>query len=72
MRRTVPMGRLGTAEDCVGAYLFLASELLSGYVIGQIIEVNGGRLSVESLPGQGTTFVIEFPLHTATRQDAAA
>jgi 3-oxoacyl-[acyl-carrier protein] reductase len=44
MRRTVPMGRLGTAEDCVGAYLFLASELLSGYVIGQIIEVNGGQL----------------------------
>jgi two-component system sensor histidine kinase KdpD len=36
------------------------------------IEVNGGRISVESLPGQGTTFVIEFPLHTATRQDAAA
>jgi 3-oxoacyl-[acyl-carrier protein] reductase len=44
MRRTVPMGRLGTAEDCVGAYLFLASEALSGYVIGQIIEVNGGQL----------------------------
>jgi 3-oxoacyl-[acyl-carrier protein] reductase len=44
MRRTVPMGRLGTPEDCVGAYLFLASELLSGYVIGQIIEVNGGQL----------------------------
>jgi len=44
MRRTVPMGRLGTPEECVGAYLFLASELLSGYVIGQIIEVNGGQL----------------------------
>jgi 3-oxoacyl-[acyl-carrier protein] reductase len=44
MRRTVPMGRVGTPEDCVGAYLFLASELLSGYVIGQIIEVNGGQL----------------------------
>jgi 3-oxoacyl-[acyl-carrier protein] reductase len=44
MRRTVPMGRLGTPEDCVGAYLFLASEALSGYVIGPIIEVNGGQL----------------------------
>jgi 3-oxoacyl-[acyl-carrier protein] reductase len=44
MRRTVPMGRVGTPEDCVGAYLFLASEALSGYVIGQIIEVNGGQL----------------------------
>jgi len=42
--RTIPMGRVGTPEDCVGAYLFLASELLSGYVIGQIIEVNGGQL----------------------------
>lgn len=44
MRKSVPMGRVGTPEDCVGAYLFLASEGLSGYVIGQIIEVNGGQL----------------------------
>ncbi len=44
MRKTVPMGRVGTAEDCMGAYLFLASESLSGYVIGQILEVNGGQL----------------------------
>jgi len=28
----------------VGAYLFLASEELSGYVVGQIIEANGGQL----------------------------
>lgn len=42
--KTVPQGRLGVAEDCVGAYLFLASEALSGYVIGQVIEVNGGQL----------------------------
>ncbi|PWC45682.1 SDR family NAD(P)-dependent oxidoreductase [Azospirillum sp. TSO22-1] len=40
----IPLGRLGTAEDCVGAYLFLASERLSGYVTGQTIEVNGGQL----------------------------
>ena len=44
MRKTVPMQRLGQAEDCVGAYLFLASAALSGYVTGQIIEVNGGQL----------------------------
>jgi 3-oxoacyl-[acyl-carrier protein] reductase len=43
-RRTVPMGRLGTPDECVGAYLFLASGMLSGYVTGQIIEVNGGQL----------------------------
>ncbi len=41
---TVPQGRLGVAEDCVGAYLFLASRALSGYIIGQVIEVNGGQL----------------------------
>ena len=42
--KAVPQGRLGIAEDCVGAYLFLASAALSGYVIGQVIEVNGGQL----------------------------
>ena len=41
---TIPQGRLGVASDCVGAFLFLASDLLSGYVIGQTIEVNGGQL----------------------------
>lgn len=41
---TIPQGRLGTPEDCVGAYLFLASGLLSPYIIGQVIEVNGGQL----------------------------
>ncbi len=44
MRATIPAGRLGTAEDCVGAYLFLASAALSAYVVGQVIEVNGGQL----------------------------
>ena len=44
MLATIPQGRVGTAEDCVGAYLFLASEALSGYIIGQVIEVNGGQL----------------------------
>lgn len=41
---TIPQGRLGVADDCVGAYLFLASPLLSGYILGQVIEVNGGQL----------------------------
>lgn len=44
MRASVPMGRVGTPDDCVGAYLFLASERLSGYVVGQVLEVNGGQL----------------------------
>jgi 3-oxoacyl-[acyl-carrier protein] reductase len=42
--RSIPLGRLGTSEDCVGAYEFLASERMSGYITGQIIEVNGGQL----------------------------
>jgi 3-oxoacyl-[acyl-carrier protein] reductase len=41
---TIPMGRAGLPEECVGAYLFLASEAMSGYITGQIIEVNGGQL----------------------------
>ena len=40
----IPMRRAGTPEECVGAYLFLASEPLSGYITGQIVEVNGGQL----------------------------
>jgi 3-oxoacyl-[acyl-carrier protein] reductase len=43
-RASVPMGRLGSAEECTGAYLYLASDTLSGYVTGQILEVNGGQL----------------------------
>lgn len=44
MLATIPQGRYGVPEDCVGAYLFLASPSLSGYIIGQVIEVNGGQL----------------------------
>jgi len=43
-RRSIPMGRLGTADECVGPYLFLADDVLSSYITGQIIEVNGGQL----------------------------
>ncbi len=43
MRKTIPMARLGTVEECVGAFLYLASERLAAYVTGQVIEVNGGQ-----------------------------
>jgi 3-oxoacyl-[acyl-carrier protein] reductase len=43
-RKTIPMGRLGVAEDCAGTFLYLASERASGYLTGQVIEVNGGQL----------------------------
>ena len=44
MRRTIPLERLGVEDDCTGTFLFLASAALSGYVNGQIVEVNGGQL----------------------------
>ncbi len=43
-RGKIPLGRLGTAEDCAGAFLYLASPTLAAYVTGQVIEVNGGQL----------------------------
>jgi 3-oxoacyl-[acyl-carrier protein] reductase len=43
-RKTIPMQRLGTADDCAGTFLYLASDKASGYVTGQVIEVNGGQL----------------------------
>jgi 3-oxoacyl-[acyl-carrier protein] reductase len=43
-RLTVPLGRLGTPEDCVGTYEFLADDSMSGYITGQIIEVSGGQI----------------------------
>jgi 3-oxoacyl-[acyl-carrier protein] reductase len=41
----IPMGRTGTSQECVGAVLFLASDAMSSYVTGQVIEVNGGQLT---------------------------
>ena len=44
MLSQIPMGRAATPEECVGAYLFLSSAAMSGYITGQVIEVNGGQL----------------------------
>jgi 3-oxoacyl-[acyl-carrier protein] reductase len=44
MRKSVCLGRIGTPLDCVGAFLFLASNELSGYITGQNIHVNGGQV----------------------------
>ena len=54
----------GQAGDHQGAGLGLA--IAKGF-----IEVNGGRIDVESLPGQGTSFIIEFPLAAAAAREAA-
>ena len=46
----------GSASDSHGgAGLGLA-------IVRGFVEANGGQVSVESLPGQGTAFVVEFPL----------
>ena len=42
---SIPLGRAGMAQDCAGAALFLASPSLSGFVTGQVIEVNGGQFT---------------------------
>jgi two-component system sensor histidine kinase KdpD len=55
----------GQPEGHQGSGLGLA--IAKGFV-----ELNGGRISVESLPGQGTSFVIEFPLSAAVRSEGAA
>jgi 3-oxoacyl-[acyl-carrier protein] reductase len=43
-KTSIPMNRLGTAEECAGAFLYFASDALSGFVTGQILEVNGGQV----------------------------
>lgn len=43
MQATIPMARLGAPDECAGTFLYLASDAMSGYVTGQVIEVNGGQ-----------------------------
>ena len=43
MQTTIPMSRLGTPDECAGTFVYLASDAMSGYVTGQVIEVNGGQ-----------------------------
>ena len=43
MQATIPMNRLGTPDECSGTFVYLASDAMSGYITGQVIEVNGGQ-----------------------------
>ncbi len=44
LRKQIPLGRIGADDECVGTVLWLCAERMSGYVTGQVIEVNGGLL----------------------------
>jgi len=39
----IPMGRLGTAEEMAPTFGYLSSHAMSGYITGQIININGGQ-----------------------------
>ncbi|UTW10434.1 SDR family NAD(P)-dependent oxidoreductase [Marinobacterium rhizophilum] len=41
---SIAMGRFGTIDECAPSYLFFASHMASGYVTGQILDVNGGQM----------------------------
>jgi len=43
IKSVIPLGRAGDADECAGAFVFLACASLSGYITGQTIEVNGGQ-----------------------------
>jgi two-component system sensor histidine kinase KdpD len=47
----------GAGGDRAHAGAGLGLAIAKGFV-----EANGGRIAVESLPGQGTSFVVQFPL----------
>jgi len=43
MEKSIPLGRIGTAEDCAKVVEFLVTDL-SDYVVGQCIRICGGVL----------------------------
>ncbi len=43
LRKLIPLGRLGAAEDVANAVLFLSSDLAS-YLTGQVVVVDGGMV----------------------------
>lgn len=41
---SIAMGRFGLSEEVAPTYLFFASHACSGYITGQILDVNGGQM----------------------------
>jgi NAD(P)-dependent dehydrogenase (short-subunit alcohol dehydrogenase family) len=74
LKRWFPIGRFGEGADSAGAVLYLASDLLSGWVSGSTIVVDGGALAAGAwmrMPDNGWT---HLPIITAdgyTRRPAA-
>lgn len=42
---SIPMGRFGRIEEVAPSFLFFASHNCSGYITGQILDVNGGQIA---------------------------
>ena len=43
IERTIPLGRVASAEDCAGPIVFLCSDL-ARHITGEIVNVNGGSV----------------------------
>lgn len=43
INKSIPLGRFGTPEEMAPSFVFLASHQASGYITGQILNVNGGQ-----------------------------
>ncbi|MEZ9255923.1 SDR family NAD(P)-dependent oxidoreductase [Vibrio cyclitrophicus] len=41
----IPMGRFGSIEEIAPTFAFFASHACSGYITGQILDVNGGQIA---------------------------
>lgn len=41
---SIPMGRFGHVDEVAPSFLFFASHACSGYITGQILDVNGGQI----------------------------
>ncbi len=41
---SIPMGRFGQIEEVAPAFAFFASHACSGYITGQVLDVNGGQM----------------------------
>jgi 3-oxoacyl-[acyl-carrier protein] reductase len=43
MAGQIPIGRVGTSDECAGTILFLAFSPASSFITGEVVEVNGGH-----------------------------